>query len=182
MTEATNILEQVLEYRRRQLSVIALATKSKKPRLLKWEEYKTVIPNEDLLRQWFEASRYDHNNIGIITGTISKIFAIDIDGEEAKQYFQTGVEIQDEGIRSAINNTMKIKTGSGNINIIIGFNPDEFTNIKGEIKNRILWKGNWSGHNEIRIKGEGGYIVVPPSIHPNGNRYELVNGLDIITL
>lgn len=182
MTDATNILEQVLEYKQKELSVIALASKSKKPLLLKWEEYQHVMAGEDQLKQWFSTTGH-HNNVGIITGTVSKILAIDIDGQEARAHFQTTIEgVQDKDILKAINITMKIKTGSGNINIIIGFDPDEFANIKREIKNRILWKGNGSGHSEIRTKGEGGYIVAPPSIHPNGNRYELINGLEIVTL
>jgi hypothetical protein len=182
LTEATIILEQVLEYKQKDLSVIALASKSKKPLLLKWEEYQHVMASEDQLKQWFSTTGY-HNNVGIITGTVSRILAIDIDGQEAQAYFQTKLEqIEAKDILNSICSTMKIKTGSGNINIVIGFNPDEFVDNKEETKNKILWKGNGSGHSEIRIKGEGGYIVAPPSIHPNGNKYELINGLEIITL
>ena len=183
MTEATNTLEQALDYNQRQLSVISLISKSKKPSLPKWEKYQTVIANEHELKEMFPGSESNYNNVGIITGRVSKILAIDIDGEEAHARFQTKIEeIQDIDILNAVNSTMKIKTGTGNINIVIGFNPDEFANNKHEIKNRILWKGNAFGHSEIRIKGEGGYIVAPPSIHPNGNRYELINGLEIVTL
>jgi hypothetical protein len=139
------------------------------------------MASEDQLKQWFSTTGH-HNNVGIITGTVSRIFVIDIDGQEAQTHFQTKIEqVQDKAIITSVNRTLKIKTGSGNINIVIGFNPKEFDTDKKETKNRILWKGNRSGHSEIRIKGEGGYIVAPPSIHPNGNKYELINGLDIVT-
>jgi Bifunctional DNA primase/polymerase, N-terminal len=181
LTETSNILDQVLEYKHKELSVVALISKSKKPENLKWEEYQHALPSEDQLKQWFSTAGHP-NNVGIITGTVSKIFAIDIDGREAQAYFHTKIEqVQDKDILTSINRTMKIKTGSGNINIIIGFNPEEFDTNKKETKNRILWKRNETGHSEIRIKGEGGYIVAPPSIHPNGNKYELINGLDIVT-
>ena len=68
---ATNTLEQVFEYKHKELSVIALASKSKKPRLLKWEEYQHVLASEDQLKQWF-SSTGNHNNVGIITGAVSK--------------------------------------------------------------------------------------------------------------
>jgi hypothetical protein len=79
---------------------------------------------------------------------------------------------------------MKIKTGSGNTNLIFRFDPDEFS-IGDELANTILWKDssiNQNNHSEIRLKGEGGYIVVPPSIHENDKAYKLVNSINPILL
>ncbi len=182
--EANYVLKQALEYKQRRLSLILLLSNSKKPRLQNWEKYQSIIADEDQLTQWFSTSENSyHPNIGIVTGVVSKIFAIDIDGEEAQERFQTTIDdLENKDISYAINNTLKIRTGSGNINIILGFIPDEFIGTNRNLKNRILWRSGESGHSEIRIKGEGGYIVAPPSIHPNGNRYELVTELDIITL
>jgi hypothetical protein len=184
MMEATNLLEQALEYEQRKLCLIPLIFKSKRPWLQHWEKYQSMIPDKDKIAQWFSISENSYYpNIGIVTGTVSKIFVIDIDGEEARERFQTVIDdLEDKDIIYAINNTFKIRTGSGNINIVLGFDPEEFAGIKGDLKNKILWRSGESGHSEIRIKGEGGYIVAPPSIHPNGNRYELVTGLNIITL
>ena len=65
---------------------------------------------------------------------------------------------------------MKIRTGSGNMNIIFGYSPEDFSH--HELKNLVLWRGNdnekiekegerkeANTHSEIRLKGEGGYIV-----------------------
>jgi hypothetical protein len=71
LKETKDILTQALAYKQRELSVIALVSKSKKPQNLKWEEYQHVTPRKEQLRQWFSTT--DNHNVGIITGTVSKI-------------------------------------------------------------------------------------------------------------
>jgi hypothetical protein len=96
MMEATNLLKQALEYEQRKLSLILLASNSKKPRLQNWEKYQSMIADEDQLTQWFSTStskNSHHPNIGIVTGAISKIIAIDIDGEEAQERFQITIDV-----------------------------------------------------------------------------------------
>lgn len=56
LTEASNTLNQVLEYKQKELSVIVLISKSKKPQHLKWEENQHVMASEVQLRQWFSTT------------------------------------------------------------------------------------------------------------------------------
>jgi hypothetical protein len=90
--------------------------------------------------QWFSNSQC---NVAIVTGRISRILTFDIDGDMAKEQFNRVVEglDNDEGhiIKTAIKNTMSIKTGGGNINLIVGFNPDDFPD-EEIIKNAVLWR------------------------------------------
>ena len=45
----------------------------------------------------------------------------------------------DKQLVLSIKDTMKIKTGSGNTNLIFRFNPEEFP-LGDELANTILWK------------------------------------------
>ena len=165
------------EYLQEGVNVIPLRPRSKIPHG-SWEPYQRKYASNGDIIEWF-SNGHAENNIAIVTGKISRVFALDIDGEEATAHFNRVFEaIDDEGLKTALKYTLYIKTGSGNTNIVIGFRQEEFTSIDEKITNTVLWTSEKEGakHNEIRIKGEGGYIVAPPSIHPNGNRYEIING------
>jgi hypothetical protein len=171
-------LALALEYIQNGLSIFPLQARSKKPVLTSWEPYKTTFAPEGQLEVWF-SNGHAENNIAIVTGKISRIIAFDIDGEEASICFDRAVEsLDDEGLKTALKYTLCIKTGSGNTNIVIGFRQEEYVSEDDKITNSVLWRSEKKDaeHNEIRLKGEGSYIVAPPSIHPNGNRYEITSG------
>jgi hypothetical protein len=177
--------DYALAYTAKGYSIIPLKTKSKQPAIPSWKPNTVSKASQEELKSWFVNTDY---NIGIITGGISSLFAIDIDGQEAYDYFIQKIESlssTDEQLVQSIKDTMKIKTGSGNTNLIFRFDPEEFP-IGDELSNNILWKDSSANqqknHSEIRLKGEGGYIVVPPSIHDNDKAYELVNGINPILL
>jgi hypothetical protein len=173
-------------YTAKGVSVISLKPKSKQPFIPSWKPFTVSKASKEQLESWFINT---DNNIAIITGRISSVFAIDIDGQETYNLFSQKIESLssvDEQLVQSVKDTMKIKTGSGNTNLIFRFDPKEFPIGDDELANTILWKDSSSNqqknHSEIRLKGEGGYIVVPPSIHDNGKGYKLVNGINPILL
>jgi DNA-binding transcriptional MerR regulator len=174
-------LDYALDYYHKSFSVIPVINKDKKPAIRSWELNKNTRADEKQIQQWF-SNNGSNNNIAIVTGCISRVIAFDIDGDAAKEHFYRIVEgLDDDSLKNIIHNTTTMRTGSGNTNIIVGFNPEDFQ--QGEqIKNAVLWHSNDDKHNEIRLKAAGGYIVAPPSIHPNGNSYELLNGMSPVVL
>lgn len=149
----------------------------------RWQAFQHTKPTADKLREWFEGSE---TNIGVVTGRISGLLVIDIDGDAAKTY--TERVIQDKmrpDTRDAVYSTVWTQTGSGGYHILIRYNPDEFDSgdfSAGEIKRTVLWRGSDSSHSEVRLQSDGGYVVFPPSIHPNGNTYKFVRGSNIALL
>jgi hypothetical protein len=149
------------EYLQNGFSIFPLQPRSKKPLLTSWEPYKTAYASNEQTEEWFSNSHAE-NNIAIVTGKISRIIAFDIDGKDASACFDRAIEsLDDDVIKTALKYTLCIKTGSGNIHIVIGLRQEEFVSEDEKITNSVLWRsknGNTT-HNEIRLKGEGGYIV-----------------------
>lgn len=146
------LLNTALEYQRLGFSIIPITPKDKKP-IIKWIPYQEKRATEEEVRNWW--NEWSNANIGIITGKISGIVVIDIDTEEIPDW---------------VPGTVYSKTAKGTHHY---FKYDSKYPIRNSVK--ILGK-------KIDVRGDGGYIVAPPSIHPSGGKYKWLETLDISNL
>lgn len=109
------------------------------------------------IKSWWK--RWPDANIGIATGSASGgIVVIDIDIDEDKGVYGDESLREWEKENGELPETWRAITGRGGYHIY--YRSDE------KIKNTTnLYPG-------IDIRGEGGYVVAPPSIHQNGNYYQ----------
>jgi hypothetical protein len=106
----------------------------------------------DIIRQWW---RQEHQfNIAIATGAVSGIFVIDVDGLDAEIELRN-LEVKYGGLPS----TVEVITARGRH---VYFRSPELPVRNSASK---IAPG-------IDVRGDGGYVLAPPSIHPSGRRYE----------
>jgi hypothetical protein len=92
-------------------------------------------------------------NIGVATGEASKFFALDIDGDDGEASLR-----QLEAEHGKLPATLETITGKGR---------HCYFNINGHhIRNSVSAIG--AG---LDIRGSGGYVLAPPSVHPTGRPY-----------
>lgn len=135
-------------------SVIPLQTGRKQP-LIQWQEYQRRIATLEEIHQWFE--RWKDTNIGIVTGRVSNIIVLDVDGEEGWR------TIRDNNLEIPM--TWSVATGKGA--------HFYFKHPGGEITNFVKVLPG------IDLRGDRGYVVAPPSIHPSGRIYQWNNDLKL---
>lgn len=147
------LVEAAFDYLRRGLSVIALTGKAPNGAVHRRGLYDAfrVMPqtttNEAILRAAFEHPRT--TGIGIVI--TFPYFVVDIDGEEGARNWLALV-----GEESFLPDRWVAKTGRG----------------------LHLWYARTGPTPSMRIadlldlKGQGGYVAAPPSLHPDGHRYE----------
>lgn len=148
--------EYALYYSRLGLAVFPLKPGSKQP--LTEHGLKDASKEPQQIESWW--SKWPTANIGIATGTVSGgLVVIDLDVDKDKgidgRVMLREWEVEHEKLPD---NTWLAITGRGGYHY---FYHDTST-----VRNRT---GIYEG---IDIRGDGGYIVAPPSIHPNGNTYE----------
>jgi hypothetical protein len=137
-------LKWARKYLKLKWSIIPIRAKGKEP-LVKWEEFQERQPTLNEVTQWL--SNWSQMNLGIVTGSISSLAVVDLDGIEGVQY---GNHIS--CVSGIIN-----RTGNG---------KQVFYKWQPGIKNSV--KKVAPG---VDIRGEGGFVVVAPSIHPSGRMY-----------
>ncbi len=121
----------------------------KRPALSSWKEFQSRHPSEQEIREWFPSD--DKNlNVGIVTGRVSGLVVVDCDTADDATFWMATFPAS----------PLVVKTGRGGSHIYYQF-PD--TSIGN--RTRVLGRS-------IDIRGEGGLVVAPPSIHQeSGNVY-----------
>ncbi len=122
--------------------------------LVSWSEYQKRLPTEEEVNHWFATN--PDANIGIVTGKISNLVVFDLDSPDAQEY------AEEEG---GFPETPKVRTGKGS---------HIYAKYPGfEVKNNV------NKNLAIDIRGDGGYVVAPPSVHGSGRRYIWEKGYSI---
>lgn len=104
---------------------------------------------------WFDGSR-PSSNLGIVTGRISNLVVLDLDDEETYQQI-AGLN----GVAPWLSETLHVYTGKGHH---LYYRPRP----EGTVVRTTSFLLNGKRHH---VKAEGGYVVAPPSIHPEGREY-----------
>ena len=128
-------------------SVVPISPGFKAPSIngkeIRWKEYQKRQPSSEELRKWFEKTK---NGVGVVTGKISNLVVVDT--EKGCDFSKLPY----------LPKTLVVATGGGGYH----FYYKDTTGIPN------------SSHQDLKydIKGEGGQVVAPPTIHPKpGIRY-----------
>jgi hypothetical protein len=122
-------------------SVIPIAPRRKDRPLVKWAQYQNELPSDRDLTKWFRDPR---TNMAVITGQVSNGLVI--------------VDCDDAAPSTDWTETVVSKSGREEG---LGYHLF-YRSPKKTATHRFDWG---------EIRGEGGYTVMPPSIHPSGNPY-----------
>lgn len=137
------MLQWAQAYRDAGFSVIPLRPRSKIP-AIKWEGYQKRIATEEEITQWF--AKGPSSNIGLVTGEVSGFVVVDLDGAAG---LATGKELR-------LISPVSVHTANGS---------------------HLYYRWDKALMNSVKklpgldIRGDGGQVAAPPSLHPNGKYY-----------
>lgn len=150
------LLDAALKYATKyKWAVFPVSQQTKKP--LTPHGCKDAKKDPGAIKAWWK--RYPDASIGIATGSVSSLLVIDEDVDEDKGL--NGVhEMQIwETDNGEFPETVRAITGRGGAHLYYRYEGKDLGNRAGVIEG-------------VDVRGEGGYIIAPPSIHPNGTQYE----------
>lgn len=152
--QPNNTLNEALNLAGHGLHILPIKPGQKRPPMTAWQTHATTNP--ETITNWYTGLYRDHG-IGIATGH-NGLFVIDIDEHhpEASGHDTLQQLIAKHG---TLPDTWEVSTGSGGTHLYLRA-PHPISNDAG----RKLGPG-------IDIRGTGGQVLAPPTLHPNGHPY-----------
>lgn len=137
-------------------SVIPIAPAGKRPLIL-WEPYqhRRALPGE-LARWW---ARWPEANLGVVTGAVSGLVVLDLDPAKGGEASLAELEAEHGRLPA----TFEVATGGGGRHLY-------FRHPGGRVPCAVGLRPG------LDLRGDGGYVVAPPSIHASGRPYRPVAG------
>ena len=134
------------------LSVIPLQPRGKLP-AVSWKKYQERRVDREQIPQWF--GNGEDRNVGIVCGEVSNVVVIDCDSAEANVWADAHLP----------QTPMMTRTAKGTHRY--------YRHPGGLIRNTVRLR---TGEDRIKldVRGDGGYVVAPGSMHETGVRYEMV--------
>ncbi len=149
--------DAALSWRKRGFSVFPLKPRSKIPYgLLVPRGFLDASIDPSIISDWWR--REPEANIGIVTG--GGKFAIDLDNAESVLWFGNIC-----GQHGDVPKTLTVRTARG---------LHVFFSCQAQVPNSV---GKLS--IGVDVRGEGGYVVAAPSVHPDGHIYTILRDLPI---
>jgi hypothetical protein len=142
-------LGHALGFARRGLHVFPCKPRGKEPATRHGCKDATTDPA--IIEQWWRGN--PDCNIAVATGTLSKVFCVDIDGIDAESELRK-LEAQ----YGALPPTVESITARGR-HLFFKMPPQPLRNSTGKVA------------TGIDVRADGGYVIVPPSKHPSGRDY-----------
>ncbi len=153
-SEGSGIERAALSYAKRGWSVIPAEPRGKRP-VVAWQEFQRRIATADEIADWF--GRWPDANVAVVTGALSGLVVLDIDPRHGGTDSLSRLEIT----HGPLPQTLEALTGGGGRHLY-------FRHPGGLVRNRV---GLAPG---VDVRGDGGCVVAPPSVHPSGKRYAWV--------
>lgn len=143
------MLKHALDYLARGWSIVPCKPFTKQP-YVKWRDYQTRKPTPAEVHTWWR--KWPRAGIALVTGTLSGIAVVDIDQKSGGT--TAGHEIT----------PLMAKTPGGT-------HLFYETNGRGPAPTGANYD---SPGGKADLRGDGGYVLLPPSLHPSGQRYKWI--------
>lgn len=139
------------QHRRNGKMVDCPPDKRGKTPLVRWRDYQDELPTEDEVRSWWR--RHPNANIGMATGRLSGTIVLDCDSGEARQLCMS---------MGGLDRTPAVWTGTpGGCHFWLRHPGVDLPNFVKDIPG-------------TDFRGDGGYVLLPPSRHWKGANYRWV--------
>ena len=159
-----SVLHDALAYANKGVRVIPIKPGGKYPPIEGWQNAATNEPTR--INEWFNGP-YKNCGVGIATGKFGDRYLIVIDIDDRQQFSGSETLYDLEQIHGKLPDTVETKTGTGGRHLYFFTDQPIHNEASGS-----LGIG-------IDVRGIGGQVLAPPTIHPNGKPYQWLEGHSI---